>query len=240
MYNYVYRITNKVLNKHYYGVRSSLCHPTEDLGITYLSSSADKLFITDQKANPDNYKYKIVKICASRVIALKLEVLLHTRFKVASNTSFYNKSNQTSTGFDTLGVKQSKELCAFKSSKFTGIGNPFYGKKHTKESLLKAVDNHPGNEGSKNFMYGKKHTLITKELISRANSGSGNGRALVIHIFNNDNVLMVICNGTFEQTCIDNGFPFKSLKKTYEKGNKMSNPHKTNKAFTGWYARKII
>lgn len=32
-YHYVYRITNKVCRKHYYGVRSSNNHPKQDIGI---------------------------------------------------------------------------------------------------------------------------------------------------------------------------------------------------------------
>lgn len=33
MFYYVYRITNKILNKHYYGSRSCKTHPKEDLGV---------------------------------------------------------------------------------------------------------------------------------------------------------------------------------------------------------------
>ena len=52
---YVYRITNTVLNKHYYGYRSCKIDPKEDLGKKYFSSSRDKEFIKDQKQNPLNY-----------------------------------------------------------------------------------------------------------------------------------------------------------------------------------------
>ena len=45
MYYYVYRITNKLLNKHYYGSRGSKIEPKLDLGIKYFSSSTDKNFI---------------------------------------------------------------------------------------------------------------------------------------------------------------------------------------------------
>lgn len=40
-YHYVYRITNKVENKHYYGSRSSNVPPIEDIGKKYFSSSSD-------------------------------------------------------------------------------------------------------------------------------------------------------------------------------------------------------
>ena len=49
-YHYLYRITNVVENKHYYGIRTSKnLLPKEDLGKKYLSSSQNKEFIKNQK-----------------------------------------------------------------------------------------------------------------------------------------------------------------------------------------------
>ena len=81
-YNYVYRITNKDNNKHYYGVRSSKVEPKLDLGIKYFSSSTDKEFINEQKANKDKFKYKIIKIFDDRLDANKFESELHKKFEV--------------------------------------------------------------------------------------------------------------------------------------------------------------
>ena len=60
MYYYVYRITNQVENKHYYGKRASKIHPRDDLGIKYFSSSKCREFVQDQKSNPQNYVYKVI------------------------------------------------------------------------------------------------------------------------------------------------------------------------------------
>ena len=103
-YHYVYRITNKILQKHYYGTRSSIIHPTQDLGIKYFSSSSDKEFLTEQLSNPDNFKYKIIKIFETREEALLLEIKLHTKFNVGMNEMFFNRSNQTSKLFDVKGT----------------------------------------------------------------------------------------------------------------------------------------
>lgn len=127
-YHYVYRITNIQCKKHYYGTRSSKCHPSEDLGIKYFSSSYDKDFIKDQHDNPQNYKYKIVKILQSRKDAISLEVKLHEKFDVGINESFYNKAKQTTTKFDTTGIP---------SKPLYGKMNGMYGKKHTKETIEK-------------------------------------------------------------------------------------------------------
>lgn len=109
MYYYVYRITNIIEKKYYYGKRTSIKPPKEDLGILYFSSSKDSAFVSDQKKNPHNYIYKIVKICETNKEALNLEIKLHHRFDVGKHTSFYNKSKQTSAGFDTSGIKLSEE-----------------------------------------------------------------------------------------------------------------------------------
>ena len=106
-YNYVYRITNNVKHKHYYGVRSCDCLPILDLGVKYFSSSRDKDFLNEQKLTPDVFKYKIIKVFSSRLEALKLEILLHKKFEVGKSKSFYNKSKQTRLSFDTTGTKMS-------------------------------------------------------------------------------------------------------------------------------------
>jgi len=99
-YHYVYRITNTKLNKHYYGTRSSSIEPSKDLGFKYFSSTSDVSFRDDQENNPQDYKYTIVSEFDSREEALELEVILHAKFDVGVNESFYNKARQTSTGFD--------------------------------------------------------------------------------------------------------------------------------------------
>lgn len=103
--HYVYRITNILLKKHYYGTRSTTkSNPCHDLGVTYFSSSKDTDFKMDQKLNPNNYKYKIVRICNTREQAIVLEIHLHNKFNVATSSNFYNRSKQTSKSFDTSGI----------------------------------------------------------------------------------------------------------------------------------------
>ena len=68
-YHYVYRITNTVTGYHYYGSKSCDEQPKENIGIKYFSSSSNKLFIQDQKNNPQDYKYKVVKEFKHEVIS---------------------------------------------------------------------------------------------------------------------------------------------------------------------------
>jgi len=100
-YHYVYRITNKITSKHYYGMRTSSEIPEKDLGIKYYSSFTNKFFKIDQIKNPDHYKYKIVKKFNSRYDANEYEKLLHLKFDVKNNTNFINRQNQNCIEFNT-------------------------------------------------------------------------------------------------------------------------------------------
>lgn len=112
IYFCVYRITNLVENKHYYGYKSSNKHPSEVIGISYFGSPSGKTnmwIIKDQKENPQNYKYKIVQMFKTKNEALAREIKLHNKFDVGVNKNFYNETKQTSTGFDTTGKFVAKD-----------------------------------------------------------------------------------------------------------------------------------
>ncbi len=126
-YHYVYRITNTILNKHYYGVRSSKIEPNYDLGVKYFSSSTDKNFVSEQKENKFMFKYKIIKQFNTRKEANQLEIKLHLKFNVGVNESFYNKAIHTSSGFNREGAITSEET----KSK---IRDSNIGKKRTEET----------------------------------------------------------------------------------------------------------
>lgn len=93
--HYVYRITNIMTKKYYYGCRQCNGLPSEDIGIKYFSSSSDGDFMVDQKNNPQNYKYKIVKVFNNNGDKLIFESFLHKYFNVRENDKFYNLSNQS-------------------------------------------------------------------------------------------------------------------------------------------------
>lgn len=137
-FHYVYRITNLVENKHYYGKRSSKINPHLDIGIEYFSSSRDKEFISDQKNNPQNYKYKIVHICEFSNFAQERESIIHNKFSVDKNPSFYNivKSSSNSIGFDPSSKayvidKNGKKFYVYRNDNRIKSGELFYPNKGT-------------------------------------------------------------------------------------------------------------
>jgi len=183
MKHYIYRITNTKINKHYYGVRTSKVKPEIDLGVRYFSSSSNKEFIKDQKDNPTDYKYKIVKCFASRKDAVMLEIKLHNKFNVGMNESFYNKSKQTSTSFDTTGISPTENSKRITSKRCKGISlsdehknkisKSLLGHKHSEETLKKLSDS---LKGKTPWNKGKCMSEDQKKLLSELFTGEKNNR----------------------------------------------------------------
>lgn len=142
VYHYVYRITNVIENKHYYGSRKSKILPKEDLGIKYFSSSSDKEFIKDQKDNPQNYVYKVISVYLTPEQAISKEIRLHNKLDVGTNSCFYNRAKQTSTKFSVAGTKASEETKRKLSNARKNRESPNKGKKlseTSKEKISKSL-----------------------------------------------------------------------------------------------------
>lgn len=170
-YHYVYRITNKENNKHYYGVRTCRIIPKLDLGIKYFSSSSDKEFIKEQKENKNNFKYKIIKIFTSRKEALTLEIKLHDKFDVGVNNYFYNKSKQTSEGFNRSGVKCSIETRCKMSKASIGKDKSEEHKLNIAKSRIGMIYTNETIDKIKMGNIGKKVSEETCNKISAAHKG---------------------------------------------------------------------
>lgn len=107
-YHYVYRITNLIENKHYYGSRTSKINPFDDLGIKYFSSAYTHFWMRkDQRNNPQNYKYKILKTFTNRHDAIIFECIIHKKVDAANSEKFYNAINQ----FDNKRYVSGTVLC---------------------------------------------------------------------------------------------------------------------------------
>lgn len=167
-YHYTYRITNIKERMYYYGVHSCNCLPKEDIGVKYWSTSKRDGFVEHQKKNPEQYKYKIIKIFSTRVEAVEHEMFLHKKFDVKIHEKFYNNANQTSTGFDTTGMVS----CVDKD------GNKYYvsNKDHrflSGELISTSKGRSKDNSGSKNPNYGKTTPQETRDKISYTLKNNG-------------------------------------------------------------------
>ena len=173
--HYVYRITNTRINKHYYGSRTTEMYPKDDIGFKYFSSSRDKSFILDQKENPQDYKYKVIRIFNTRKEALELEIIFHNRFNVGKNNKFYNLAKQSTIGRDTTGIVQAKNII---TNEKISISKEEFDKRDDLVGVTKGRDNtkdinnkNRGLKGDKNPFYGKKHSKDSLALMLLSNIG---------------------------------------------------------------------
>ena len=163
---YVYDITNIVNGKRYIGSRQTNILPILDIGVEYYSSSLDKDFIYDQLINPGHYKYTVLKEFNCREDTINFEIYLHNKFDVGTNQMFYNRSKQTSVGWDRSGVKHSDESKQLMSKNALGRISPRRGKKHSDESKIRMSQSRADSNGVNNVMFGKKHSDESKQLMS--------------------------------------------------------------------------
>jgi uncharacterized protein YbcV (DUF1398 family) len=170
-HHYTYRITNLLENKHYYGVRSSICNPVDDIGVKYFSSSCDKAFKKDQQENPGNYRYKVIRISGTRINACKLEELLHEKFDVGVNKSFYNLVKAKNYGYDSTGVVISEARRNKVSEFHTGRKNTEATKKKMSESAKGKKKTKEHCENLRKAGLGRKNSPESIRKTSLANTG---------------------------------------------------------------------
>jgi hypothetical protein len=216
----VYRITNTIAKKHYYGKRSSKILPLLDIGIRYFSSSRDKEFLKEQKTFPERFKYKVVKLCTSSQEAIAYEILLHSKFDVAKNPKFYNRSKQTSTGWDTTGIKGvsscNKNKIVAKTADGTIIRVSVNDPRYTNGELV-------------HHLKGCKLNKQARKNISNGHKGHRNAKARPVNIYNyyTDALIAenVILNDWCKGTKYHSQHLYKTLKRNIEK------PHCSNSSY---------
>lgn len=246
-YFYVYRITDKETNMHYYGSRVSVKSPKEDLGITYLSSSYNEEFISKQKADKSKFKYKVVKVCTSNVEKQLFESYLHDKFDVGVNSLFYNMVKQTVEGFDCTGhsFNKGRKLSQATKDKLRITSSNRVVSDSTKEKQRAIALARTKEENLLRGIphKGKKISEHTRKLFCKKNTGSGNPAAKIITVFDSKDNIVMISNGTFKKDCERNNFPWARLryakkgKKLYiDKDGKVSkNMQESSRKFIGWY-----
>jgi len=150
MQHYTYLIEYKNGLK-YMGVRSCKCKPEEDT--SYVGSSK-------HTPNSSEILFKnILNTYSSRAEAIEAEIAFHAEHGVATNSEYYNKSNQTNTGFDTLGV-----TFEHTTEHRIKIKQSLTGRKRSPEECLAISKGKTGKLGA-------KHSNETKRKIGKAHAG---------------------------------------------------------------------
>lgn len=215
VYHYVYRITNIVENKHYYGKRSSKISPRLDIGVKYFSSSSDKDFIRDQKENQQNYKYKIVSTHITATAAVTKEIRLHAKFNVKNNVNFYNKANQLSNG-----------VC------LSSDDHPMKGKHH-KESTKEKI---------RNSLTGYKHSAFSRANMGTkegTRTGNKHPMAKAANIYRYSDGVLVAENVVIKEWCRMNNYNQGAMSLTLLADFSKPSSRKNHHHHKGVYARYV-
>jgi group I intron endonuclease len=139
MKHYVYKLIEISTNEFYYGVRSCKCNPIDD---SYMGS------MVTWKPNKDNLIKEIVSEFDSREDAINFE----SKLIEESIKHPLNKNYHTGAGLSFNGKAHSNEtkqkVSNTMSGRNVGKNNPFYGRKHTAETIDKIVESQTGTTHS--------------------------------------------------------------------------------------------
>ena len=148
-YGFIYMTTNKINNKKYIGQKKF-----DDKGQwkKYLGSGV-ALKNAIKEYGEDNFTREILAYAYSFEELNNLEIEFIKKYNAVEDRMFYNLVEG---GGTVTGLKFSKESRLKLSKRFSGKGNYFYGKRFFK------TDNH---------FYGKKHSLESKNKMSKSHKG---------------------------------------------------------------------
>ena len=202
MDNYtVYIHKNKINGKIYVGQTCQDPKKRWDCGRGYETSP--KFFNAILKYGWDNFEHIILYQNLSQNEANQIEIQLIKQYKTQDENFGYNitsggnnyqhreetkKKIGRANSISLKGKTHSNEWSEKMSKKFSGKGNPFYGKHHTEETKKKISESRKGKMTGKNHpMYGKKHSQEDLDKMSKNRQGKGGKRVLCINtgeIFN--------------------------------------------------------
>lgn len=170
MYYYTYCLTNINNGMKYIGKRQCKCLPEDDT--SYMGSSK---YVPKEECIKE-----ILTIFNSPEEAALDEIRLHEEFDVALNPIFYNRAKQTSTKFDTTGMKftLTEEQCKKISIATKGVRKTLseeqrailkerlssYHTKENREKAAAALRKNGSNKGTKNSQF--KPWYISTETVT--------------------------------------------------------------------------
>lgn len=132
MYGYVYLTTNLVNGKKYVGQHKSSYFDPEYKG------SGKLIKLAFNKYGWDNFTVELLKECETREELDQCEIDEIKNRNAVLSEDYYNFSGGGS-GWS-ASIWSNPDSCKEMSERFTGEGNPFYGKKHSEETKSKISD----------------------------------------------------------------------------------------------------
>lgn len=196
MNNYsVYLHRNKINGKIYIGQTKQELEKRWMNGEGY--STSPRFYNAIQKYGWDNFDHIVLKSNLSQEEANRFEEQLIAQFnsqneefgyniKAGGNNNTLSEETKRKIGLansiSLLGNTWSEEQKEKMSKLFSGEGNPFYGKRHTKETKKKISDNRKGKtSGELHPMYGKHHLNESLIKMSENRQSKGGKRVLCVN-----------------------------------------------------------
>lgn len=154
--HYTYVIKNMCTGLLYIGVHTGT---NEYWGSsTYLTEDIKRL-------GKHNFKKRILQVFSTREEAVSHEIVLHDKYDVALSERFYNKVKQTSTGFDSTGLKWTTEQIEKRSKSLKKTVNDPQWKATTGAEKNKTVSNtRQGWSAKRKEQFSKRISDTRKEL----------------------------------------------------------------------------
>lgn len=170
---FIYKITNIINNKIYVGMTNEKDINTRLLKHIKRSKYNENrpLYTAFKKYGIENFKIEELEKCNSLKELSEKEIFwikeLNSLLPNGYNVSIGGE------GGDTYTNNPNRENIIKKiSQKLSGENNPFFGKKHSEESIEKMKKSHKGMlSGDKNGMFNKKHSKESIEKMKQNRSG---------------------------------------------------------------------
>ena len=191
----IYMHRNKINGKIYIGQTCQNPEKRWDNGRGYETSP--RFFNAILKYGWNNFEHIILYKNLSLEEANKIEIQLIKQYQtqddkygynIASGGKNFEHSEETkqkigkANSQSLKGKTHSTEWSQMMSQKFSGAGNPFYGKHHTEETKQKISQNRKGKlTGQDHPLYGKHHTKNSLQKISEHRQGKGGKKVLCLN-----------------------------------------------------------
>lgn len=162
----IYKITNKINNNSYIDSSKNIEQRWNRHIINSNNPNSKEyeypIYRAFRKYNVDNFIFEIIEKINSDDQSILLE-------REQYYYDFYSPEyNQMRPDFVPT-YNPSKEEKLERSIKYSGEGNPFYGRTHSKETKQKLSEYAKSRVGELNSFYGKHHSDETKEKLTKAN-----------------------------------------------------------------------
>ena len=169
----IYKVTNKINGKIYVGQTVGDLNRRRSAHLS--SVKTDKYDIYFYKAikkyGKENFDWVILEKCNTIKELNEKEEYWIKELNTTAPDGYNLKSGGNNSTHHKESIKKMKKV---KEGKYIGEKNPFYGKKHTDESIKKMKENRLDTKGENNPMYGKKHTKKSLKKMKELKIGENN------------------------------------------------------------------